>query len=42
MEGMDNQPIRCLYCKGNELTLKREAKYVYTYLIDADAPWSLN
>lgn len=33
-----NQKYTCPICKSNDLTLKHEASYVYSYSIDSDAP----
>lgn len=33
-----NSGITCPNCFGNEFILKREATYVYSYLIDEDQP----
>ena len=35
---MDNKRFLCPACKSNKLMVKYEAKYVYSYEIDNDAP----
>lgn len=35
---MDNKEIICPACKSSKLMIKYEAKYVYSYAIDNDAP----
>ncbi len=35
---MDNKVYRCPICSGSELTLRYEASYVYSYVVDSDAP----
>ena len=35
---MNQKRYICPICKSNELILKHEASYVYSYLIDSDAP----
>lgn len=32
----------CPICNGSDLELKHEASYVYSYLLDSDAPGSKN
>jgi glutaredoxin len=35
---MENTNYQCPVCAGTELTLRYEASYVYSYVIDSDAP----
>ncbi|NLK28189.1 MAG: hypothetical protein GX306_07590 [Clostridiales bacterium] len=35
---MSQKRYICPVCNSNDLTLKHEASYVYSYLIDQDAP----
>jgi hypothetical protein len=35
---MENSKYICPICNHSELTLRYEASYVYSYVIDADAP----
>lgn len=35
---MENTIYQCPICKGSELTLRYEASYVYSYVVDSDAP----
>ncbi len=35
---MESSQILCPSCKSNKLTAKYEAKYVYSYIIDSNAP----
>jgi glutaredoxin len=35
---MENTPYKCPICKSNELTLRYEASYIYSYVVDSDAP----
>ncbi|TYQ18113.1 UNVERIFIED_CONTAM: hypothetical protein Cloal_0520 [Acetivibrio alkalicellulosi] len=35
---MDNNRLLCPTCNSNKLMIKYEAKYVYSYVIDNDAP----
>ncbi|HWT27175.1 MAG TPA: hypothetical protein VN131_04485 [Mobilitalea sp.] len=35
---MENQSYICPICKSHDLTLRYEASYVYSYVIDSDAP----
>ena len=35
---MDNKVYRCPICSGSELILRYEASYVYSYVVDSDAP----
>jgi hypothetical protein len=35
---MENTVYQCPICKSRELTLRYEASYVYSYVIDSDAP----
>lgn len=35
---MHNNGLRCTICNGNQLMVKYEAKYVYSYTIDEDSP----
>lgn len=37
-----NGNYRCPACKSSELTAKYEAKYIYSYKIDSDAPGMKN
>ncbi len=39
---MKNKSYQCPICNGNELTLRYEASYVYSYVIDNDAPGTKN
>lgn len=39
---MNNSKYICPICNGSDLELKHEASYVYSYLIDSDAPGSKN
>lgn len=34
----DSKPLVCPVCNGHDFLLKYEASYVYSYVIDADAP----
>ncbi|NLL72606.1 MAG: hypothetical protein GX237_03670 [Clostridiales bacterium] len=35
---MENKKYICPVCKANKLLLKHEASYVYSYVLDSDAP----
>lgn len=35
---MESKKYVCPVCKGNKLLLKHEASYVYSYVLDSDAP----
>lgn len=35
---MEQNEYNCPICNGNDLTLKHEASYVYSYKIDSDKP----
>lgn len=35
---MENNRLICPACSSNELTAKYEAGYIYSYIIDSDAP----
>ncbi len=35
---MENTIYQCPICKSKGLTLRYEASYVYSYVVDADAP----
>lgn len=35
---MENHSYRCPICNNKDLTLRYEASYVYSYVIDSDAP----
>jgi DNA-directed RNA polymerase subunit RPC12/RpoP len=35
---MENTSYKCPVCSSRELTLRYEASYVYSYVIDSDAP----
>lgn len=35
---MENCDYKCPVCKSRDLTLRYEASYVYSYVIDSDAP----
>jgi DNA-directed RNA polymerase subunit RPC12/RpoP len=35
---MEKTTYKCLVCSSRELTLRYEASYVYSYMIDSDAP----
>lgn len=35
---MENTVYQCPICKGRDLTLRYEASYVYSYIVDSDAP----
>ncbi len=35
---MQDNHLECPVCKSRKLSMKYEAKYVYTYVIDNDAP----
>lgn len=39
---MDEKKNTCPVCSSSKLVLKYEASYVYSYLIDSDAPGTLN
>lgn len=39
---MDDKKYTCPVCKSNNLYLKHEASYVYSYILDSDAPGSKN
>lgn len=39
---MQEQNYTCPVCNGKELYLKHEASYVYSYLMDSDAPGMKN
>lgn len=35
---MENTKYHCPICSSNELTLRYEASYIYSYVIDSDEP----
>lgn len=35
---MENTTYKCPICSSSELTLRYEASYIYSYVIDSDAP----
>jgi hypothetical protein len=35
---MQEHGYRCPICDNNDMTLRYEASYVYSYILDADAP----
>lgn len=35
---MEHNKYNCPVCKSNNLILKHEASYIYSYLMDSDAP----
>lgn len=35
---MEKSKYQCLVCDSSDLTLRYEANYVYSYVIDSDAP----
>lgn len=35
---MENNSYLCPICNNNNLTLRHEASYVYSYVMDSDAP----
>lgn len=35
---MESTVYQCPICKSSKLTLRYEASYVYSYVVDADAP----
>lgn len=39
---MNNDRYECPVCYGHNLVLKYEADYVYSYVLDSDAPGLLN
>lgn len=39
---MSKNPLKCPACEGKKLTLKHEANFIYSYLLDADAPGLYN
>ena len=39
---MENNTLTCPVCKNSDFTAKYEAKYVYSYKIDSNAPGSNN
>lgn len=34
----NSKNLKCPYCQSNRFTVKYEASYVYSYIIDSDAP----
>lgn len=39
---MESKKYICPVCKGKDLYLKHEASYVYSYILDSDAPGMRN
>lgn len=39
---MESKNYTCPVCKSKELLLKHEASYVYSYVLDSDAPGMKN
>lgn len=35
---MESKKYNCPICRSNDLVLKHEASYVYSYVVDSDAP----
>lgn len=39
---MESNPYKCPVCNSNELMLRHEASYIYSYVLDSDKPGLLN